>query len=147
MQHYGVRVYYLYTVLHTLDESQLSVQLSSASSAVSQPLCSFFLSIFSLSFRAYFPAFSSSRSIFLTLPVDGSSSIRCCSCQFFPCRLKHRIERIPYRDRHQQTCKHRPVHGHDFIILVSASFPTFLTEYFHSTYFILRILFHPSFYF
>lgn len=41
------RTIYLSTVLRTLDESQLSVQLSSASSAVSQPLYSFFLSIFS----------------------------------------------------------------------------------------------------
>ena len=60
----------------------------------------FFLSIFS-SFRDYgaFPAFSSTGE-FLTLPVDGSSSIRCCSCQFCPCRsrLRHRIERMPYRD-------------------------------------------------
>lgn len=54
---------------------------------------SFYFSCLSV-IMEHFPAFSSTG-VFLTLPVDGSPSIRCCPCQFCPCRLRHRTERIP----------------------------------------------------
>lgn len=62
---YGVRVYYLY-ILYTRRVTTVCaiVQCFICRLPATLVIPFFFLSIFSLSFRAYFPAFSSSRSIF-----------------------------------------------------------------------------------